>query len=356
MAQPEDVFCVVVDVLDDIFDTSHPTQEYVDELWTNVLNEIRGWKNDASKHDKMLTAGTVFYIVRDLLGYHWEHRYSETFYDMMSVTLERELKVEDKEEEKRFLNRLLDCSTELSNWINNYDPCNGFLSESIEDVVNGKVKIKVIEPVVNNAPILTSFTYFPKGMEIEERNRRLVSFFEALAKNGKFIYPKKDLDHKENVTNQQDFLNAFIGMDTDKKIVWTNEEKRLNYLIHKLKQLKLISWNAKPKHGILQMICARFLIRKKIYEDVEGKLKKDWHWEECEITPANLNAKMDNDDSELDLIIDELKPDAMKQAIAESIETGVAGVFSEEQKDALSTDEQEMEGFHPTDHQSYLQS
>ena len=53
-AGPEDVFCLIADVLDDILDTSNPTQDYVDELWTSVLLEIRGWKSDASDRDKML--------------------------------------------------------------------------------------------------------------------------------------------------------------------------------------------------------------------------------------------------------------------------------------------------------------
>lgn len=350
------MFCLVADVLDDILDTSYPTQEYIDQLWTSVLNEIREWDNGDCQHDKMLTAGTVWHIVRKLLCHHWDSLYYDTYYDMMGETIEQEIKVEDQEEEERFLDRLTDCSDLLCVWINSYDPRYGFLSEEIEAVVKGIAKKKPDEEEQgdDNMPILTTFIYMPKGMDIEERNSRLILFFEALAENGKFIYPKVS-KQQGKITNQQDFLNTFNGAKTDKKLVWTNEEKRLNYLIHKLKDLNLIYWEAKPKPRILQMICARFLVRKKIYSEVEGKLKKDWHWEECEITPSNLNAKKDDSDTELDSIIDLLVPENMKKK-PDSIEAGVAGLFNDEQKDALSTDEQVDEGFHPTDHQTYLES
>lgn len=352
-AQPEDVFCLVADVLDDIIDTTMPTQEYIDELWTSILLDIQQWSSRASIPDRMLTAGTVFYIVRELLGYHWDSRYNDAVYYMMSDTLESRLKVEDKKEEELFLQSMSDCSSLMSAWMNNYDTRYGFLSEEIEDVVVGRKhkKVEEVEPEEDNSVILTSFTYLPKRMDISERNRRLTRFFEALAENGQFIYPPKTSAQQESFTDQQDFLNTFIGIDTDKKIVWTNETKRLSYLIHKLKERNLISWTSKPRKGINQMICARFLLRKKVYDIVEGQLKKTWHWEECEISPSELNTSLNEKDEDLDKIIDIL--DVSKK---ESIETGVAGLFYDAQKDALSEDEQEQEGFHPTDHQSYMES
>ena len=352
-AQPEDVFCLVADVLDDILDTAAPTQEYIDELWTSILLDIQQWSICVSIPDRMLTAGTVFYIVRELLGYHWDSRYNDTVYYLMSDTLKHMLKVEDKDEEELFLQSLLDCSKALSAWINSYDTRYGFLSEEIEDVVERRKKkiVEKAEPEKDGTVILTSFKYLPKGIGISERNRRLTCFFEALAKNGQFIYPPKDSIQQKHFTDLQDFLNSFVGVDTDKRIVWTNEIKRLKYLIHKLKERILISWESKPRRGINKMICARFLVRKKIIDSVEGQLKKTWHFEECEITPSNLNTSLNETDDELDTIIDIL--DVNKN---ESIENGVAGLFYDAQKDALSTDEQEQEGFHPNDHQSYMES
>lgn len=352
--QPEDIFCLVADVLDDILDTAEPTQEYIDELWSSILLDIQQWSSRASISDRMLIAETVFHIVKELLCHHWDSFYHDNVYYMMDDTIENRLKVADKKEEELFLQSLLDSSGGLSTWINSYDTRYGFLSEEIEDIINERKKIVIEreEPEEENAVILTSFKYLPKGMPTEERNRRLISFFEALAKNGQFIYPiKTSTPQNQFTTDQQDFLNTFIGVDTDKKIVWTNEIKRLSYLIHKLKERKLISWQSKPRRGINQIICARFLVRKKVYDNVEGNLKKNWHWEEIVITPPDLNTKLNKKDEELDQIIDTL--DVNKE---ESIETGVASLFYEEQKDALSIDEQEHEGFHPNDHQSYIES
>jgi len=352
-AQPEDVFCLVTDVLDDVLDTTMPTQEYIEELWTSVLLSIQHWNSRASIPDRMLAAGTVFYIVRELLGHHWDSRYNDMVYYMMSDTLEHRLKVEDANENELFLQSLLDCSEALSAWINSYDIRYGFLSEEIEDVVEGRRKIIVekVDTEEYGTIILTSFKYLPEGMDLSERNRRLISFFEALAENGQFIYPVKVSIHQKQFTDQQDFLNTFIGVDTDKKIVWTNEIKRLSYLIHKLKERNLILWNSKPRRGINQMICARFLVRKKKYDSVESKLNKTWHWEECVITAAELNTSLNEKDEDIDKIIDIL--DVNKK---ESIEAGVASLFYDEQKEVLSEDEQEQEGFHPNDHQSYMES
>ena len=358
-AGPEDVFCLIADVLDDILDTSNLTQDYFDELWTSVLLEIRGWKSDASDRDKMLVAGTVFHIVRKLLGHHWAGLYCETCYDMMGVTLERELKMEDEDEENRFLDRLLDYSKELSEWINSYVSRCGFLSEEVEDVIKGKGKEQTpaAPPPDDKQPILTSFNYCPKGMDFEERNMRLINFRKALAENSKFICDKSTIPQEQDATEQKVFVDAFTGVQTDQKIVWTSDIKRLRYLIHRLKQLKLINWTAeKPKPGIVQMICARFAIRRKVFEEVDGVNKKNWKLEECELTPSNFNAKMDESDAELDKIIELLVPDNMKKKRGETIEDGVAQVFADEQRDVLSDEENKTEGFHPTDHQSYLES
>ena len=46
----------------------------------------------------------------------------------------------------------------------------------------------------------------------------------------------------------------------------------------------------------------------------------------------------------------------MKKKRGETIEDGVAQVFADEQRDVLSDEENKKEGFHPTDHQSYLES
>ena len=104
------------------------------------------------------------------------------------------------------------------------------------------------------------------------------------------------------------------------------------------------------------MICARFAIRRKVFEEVDGVNKKNWKWEVCELTPSNFNAKMDESDAELDKIIELLAPDNMKKKRGETIEDGVAQVFADEQRDVLSDEENKKEGFHPTDHQSYLES
>ena len=72
MVEAEDIFCVVAEVFDSLLKEDHPTQEIVEDLWTNlVINIRRQWQSDASEKDRMFVATAVFYIVRETLGHHW---------------------------------------------------------------------------------------------------------------------------------------------------------------------------------------------------------------------------------------------------------------------------------------------
>lgn len=130
--QPEDVFREVVYLLDFLLSDGNVNQRMVDGLWTLLVNDIRKWKPDAHDEDKMLMAGTVLLMVKKILCHHCEERYRGIVYDMLENTLERNLKIYDEQEYQQFLDRLSECSVLLSEWINDYDSGEGWLSDEIE--------------------------------------------------------------------------------------------------------------------------------------------------------------------------------------------------------------------------------
>ncbi len=88
-----------------------------------------------SDHDKRMVAGTVFHIVRAILAQHYDNRYCETISGMLNNTLEQELKGMGAEEQKIFLQRLSEQSPALSEWINNYEDADEWLSDEIADAI-----------------------------------------------------------------------------------------------------------------------------------------------------------------------------------------------------------------------------
>ena len=129
----------------------------------------------------------------------------------------------------------------------------------------------------------------------KEKTNRLSIFYADLARNGKYI---------QEDTNPDAFIKNFTGVHTGEKIVWTAEYKQLLYLIQKLHEAGVLSWNTeKPKPGIRQMICIIFRIRDFEYKEVEGKIDKVPVLYIHDIEIRNLNTSIDDSDEGLDPII-----------------------------------------------------
>ena len=133
---PEDVFREVAYMLDYLLTAEDVNQKEVDGLWVLLINDIREWKSDVQDEDKMLFAGTVFIMVKKILCHHCESRYCDTIYDMLDAAIEEKLSIPDAQEHQQFLDRLLECSDMLSEWVNQYEDCDEWLSEEIEEAAS----------------------------------------------------------------------------------------------------------------------------------------------------------------------------------------------------------------------------
>lgn len=93
--------------------------------------------------------------------------------------------------------------------------------------------------------ITHSFDYRPKDISIEERNKRLSTFFNLLN--------KKYISHTEMNT----FIDIFSGVETTEYIVWKRTIVELQYMLEQLINKQLITWT-RPAPGKWQIASARF--------------------------------------------------------------------------------------------------
>lgn len=165
-----------------------------------------------------------------------------------------------------------------------------------------------------------SFIYKPNGMSERERNKRLITFFDDLCSNSKYI---------DSDTDSDVFLKNFTGVHTAEKLLWTAEYKQLLYLIRKLHDAGVLTWNTeKPKPRILQMICIVFQKLDNDYVEVDDKFDKEKAKHIHDIEVSNLNTSIDDKDEGLDPIIQKMIVKD-KDEISGSIEEDVSDMFSE---------------------------
>ena len=297
MVEAEDIFCVVAEVFDSLLKEDHPTQEIVEDLWTNlVINIRRQWQSDASEKDRMLVVTSVFYIVRETLGHHWHSRFCNEWYGILSMVIEKKNKLCDLGEEQELLNRLDQCAAELSDWINDYIASEELLTGKISSILNEKeVAIprgKSGRKAKDLKTIVTTFDYLPT---LDDRNARLQAFFHSL--KGKYIDRKADL---------QTFVDIFQNTSTSKKIVWIKEIILLKYLINRLEKLGYIS--SPHSYTKWHIVCAHFQLREKSKHTNDNKTDDSYVIIDLTLTQFTKGRKAPKTHDELDRIIRILDP------------------------------------------------
>lgn len=254
--KPDDVFREAVYMLDFLLYTQDITQRMVDGLWTLLVNDIREWKTDVPDEDKILVAGTVFFIVRDVLCHHWERRYSEDICNMLTDTIERKWKGSNEDKNSTIFERLDECSQLLSDWINGYDEEEEWLSNEIEACLRKRKTEKQHTNVIVKKDDYSRYSFsitWPKkhkGKEIQMLgwlHDELVEkhFIEDFSS----IDLGKDLDHiiDINEKNKIIFNAVFSGADTGYHIVWIGKKVELRYFINQLEERNAITWKKGPR-------------------------------------------------------------------------------------------------------------
>lgn len=325
-ADAEDIFCEVACLLDFLNDYPEflSDQKDMEKHFSYLKKKYREWEN-ATVEDREIIADTAFRIVRCLMCHRWGLCYSEELFDLMGNALRNKSRQTDIGE---FEEVLLDYSHELDEWINRgYD---GHLSDEIEEVAAGKTKKqkpKSGRKAVDPKNITASFSYLPKE---SYRNQRLQAFCHCL----KRVFIDEKVDDRV-------FVDIFSGTSTTQKVVWIRDIRELHYLIDKMEELELLTWD--KKYGKWQMVCARFNIRIKKKEAIDDSMTNDSYVIET-LTPEQFSKDSGVPDShdELDRIIRIINPE---YNITESIQEILDEIDSkdnhdeiEDYRDALAND------------------
>lgn len=295
VVESEQVFCAVGDLLDNLYRVgSDVTQQFVDNLWPKLFLDVRQLKPDASENDKLKITHTVFSIVRKLLCHRWEPVFSDTIFDMLTKTIEKETRKGEDDEEKQFLDQLLEFSDDMDEWINHvYD---GHLTDEIEVVIKGQASdTNVLKPgrgrkAKDTKDIVETFNY---DYYKNDRVIRLQLFYEALK-----------LKYIMNDTDQKGFIDLFQNTTTTFKVVWIKEIVALKYLINKIQHF------VKPPKGFTKwdITCAHFQIRIRKNDTVDNKKGYSYIFTDLERTQFGKGKKQPKKIDDLDKIISILDP------------------------------------------------
>ena len=326
----EDVFREVACLLDFLlYHEKEITQRAVNNLWDALVNDIREWKPDAQDKDKMLVAGTVFCIVRDVLGHHWKQRFCEEIYAMLTETLDKNFKLskEDEDEQKKFLERLTECSEALSEWINVYEDGEGeWLSDEIAACL---LKRKPDKPA---APKKTKEDYSKYSFELKPKGRfknkveLCLKWLHTELIFKKFIMDyelpeESELSHFYNLeeSNKLVFNTVFSGADTDDHIVWIEDKVQLRYFITQLEKRKALSWKTGP--GKWQVTRNRIWYRKETgYKVSETTGEKYPQYEIVQFGEHDLDkGNKPKDTSKMDSILEMIAPPIEKKTLGDEI-------------------------------------
>ena len=210
-------------------------QTLVDNYWDMLFNAIRKWEAKVSEHDKQMVAGAIFMVVRATLTQYCDSRYSETVCELLNYTLERNMHRCDKQEQAEFLQRLMNQSPILCEWINSYDEADEWLSDQIADAIvsiNGEIDEDDFKP---------SGKTFSKTVLLTDKLIDIIG--QRLAQSNK-------LD-----ASPDDFRKLFSGVDQQFTMTWLGKGGELRDLFKMLTD----DGYAKPKRGYQQILKSHFL-------------------------------------------------------------------------------------------------
>lgn len=266
MFSPIEVFVEAIDVLDDLLEEGNDVMDYIHNLWENRIIRYKLWYVGAPQDDEFHTAvSSVCYAVAVALSRHEDTYYSETVKDAILDEIAAHTNIIKQDEDKILVSLSL-YADEIDTWMKEYIKRDGYLSDDILDVANGK-KPKPWKTTTQK----TSKNHCSKkktvklDVGIKDYSRysfkiaeelKLWDFYHLLTKHekGKMAYiddmkehvqnlqtalgiSKTELEHETDIEiNVNLFRKVFSGTETDVRIVWRRDANELLYLIDSMQK------------------------------------------------------------------------------------------------------------------------
>lgn len=309
VALPEQLFYEAAFLLDDVLEQPDSTASQLSRRWTEIVTAHRKIAPTATPMELYLSTAAVFLVVAVALSLHRKTLYNQLLHDTLLDVVEKkkQQQVQDKTTlpvaEAECHHVVCDLSADsqpLDEWINDYiDTPGEWLSDVVQRVAGGgpyqltvklSSKPKTVRQPQNPETIEDSFTYCAQG--IEDKALRLQLFCQCLL--GRYI----DKD-----TDQQQFIDMFLGKNTTYKVTWIGNIKELKYLFE-----KLFDHLVTHKHTKWTAVCARFNYRAKISVPDPDTTKKEYRFQIEKLTSQNFNTQPPEKHDALDRIIKILLP------------------------------------------------
>lgn len=309
VALPEQLFYEAAFLLDDVLEQPDSTASQLSRRWTEIVTAHRRLAPTATPMELYLSTAAVFLVVAVALSLHRKTLYNQLLHDTLLDVVEKKMQqqVQDKTTlpvaEAECHHVVCDLSADsqpLDEWINDYiDTPGEWLSDVVQRVADGgpyqltvklSSKPKTVRQPQNPETIEDSFTYCAQG--IEDKALRLQLFCQCLL--GRYI----DKD-----TDQQQFIDMFLGKNTTYKVTWIGNIKELKYLFE-----KLFDHLVTHKHTKWIAVCARFQYRVNVPTDDKKVTDDRLQFQIVDLTSGNFNTHTPKTHEALDRIIAILRP------------------------------------------------
>lgn len=247
MFSPVEVFVEAIRVIDDLFDEDTDIENYIQNMWENLLIRYKLWPVVARNEEEYQTAvSSVIYVVAVTLSTHNDLYYKEDIKDALLSVVDNHKSIVKQEEDKVIVT-LSKYANEIKLWFETYSQSKDYLSDEIDDVANDKIpnSMSLDNNKGNKKEFSPTTATFQKTGTVLDAHITLL--YQQLIKD-KWI-------HK--LTNPDDFLELFSGKPSSITIIWLKAKGVLYDMIKMLINEEFIV--CPEGYGFLEIASSHFV-------------------------------------------------------------------------------------------------
>ncbi len=240
----EKLFIEVADVIDNILEAPDDAPVYLDTKWDNLKIKLKQQNCPTpSQNDLNIVCGILFYTVAATMSLHWREYYNTEIVNILVNIVNNEKVFTKIDEERRIIQDLCKHTESLEDWINNYDDCEAWLSDEINDALIVAPEHKTPNLSKNNFKP-TPCTFIKTGTVVDAN---ITLMYQYLTEH-KWIAQS---------TTPEEFLSIFSGKTSSAKIKWNKSAGILRDLFKMMIDEKIIS--CPEGYGYQKIVSSHFI-------------------------------------------------------------------------------------------------